>query len=276
VSRCARRYLPLRQQGLQSGVCRVENVKTEARLEERAETRAARLDLGRRRIQPELMDSLGLGTGEHRKALRALARVNALSLGPRRFWEQIRGLASTAPHTPLRVLDVACGGGDVAITLARLARSTGLQLAVEGCDVNPVAVQHASASAEQSGCEVRFFQIDAIESTLPAGYDVVCSSLFLHHLSDEQTVDLLRKMSGSARRLVLIQDLVRSRVGYALAYFATRALTRSRIVHIDGPRSVEASFTLEEARAVAERAGLTGATLRRCWPERFSLVWSAP
>jgi hypothetical protein len=83
-------------------------------------------------------------------------------------------------------------------------------------------------------------------------------------------------MAASARRLVLVQDLVRSRAGYVLAHLASRTLTRSRVVRVDALRSVRSAFTLAEMKAMAERAGLAGACLKRCWPERFSLVWRAP
>jgi hypothetical protein len=123
---------------------------------------------------------------------------------------------------------------------------------------------------------VRFFEIDATESELPGEYDVVCCSLFLHHLRDEQAIDLLRRLAASAQRLVLVQDLVRSRTGYVLAQLATRTLTRSQVVRVDALRSVRSAFTLTEMKAIAERAGLAGARLKRCWPERFSLVWRVP
>jgi hypothetical protein len=50
-------------------------------------------------------------------------------------------------------------------------------------------------------------------------------------------------------------------------------LTTSAVVHVDGPRSVEAAFTLEEVRALADQAGLENATLARHWPYRFLLAW---
>ena len=72
---------------------------------------------------------------------------------------------------------------------------------------------------------------------------------------------------------VLINDLIRSRVGYLLAYFGTRLLSRSRLVHVDGPLSVAAALTCSEALRLADRAGLKGASLSRHWPERFLLSW---
>ena len=76
--------------------------------------------------------------------------------------------------------------------------------------------------------------------------------------------------------MVLINDLVRSFAGFALAYVGTRLLSASRIVHTDGPRSVEAAFTGEEVQALAKQAGLQGATVQRRWPCRYLLTWKHP
>jgi hypothetical protein len=83
-------------------------------------------------------------------------------------------------------------------------------------------------------------------------------------------------MARLATRLVLVNDLVRGPAAYALAWLGTRLLTRSPVVHLDGPRSVAAAFTLREARELAERAGLHGARIDRRWPCRYLLAWRRP
>ena len=100
----------------------------------------------------------------------------------------------------------------------------------------------------------------------------MCSSLFHHHLSHVQAVELLRDMA-QAGRAVLVQDLLRGRVGYVLAWSGLRLLSRSDVARVDGPRSVRAAFSLPETRAMAEEAGLLGAVIQRIWPERFMLRW---
>jgi 2-polyprenyl-3-methyl-5-hydroxy-6-metoxy-1,4-benzoquinol methylase len=176
----------------------------------------------------------------------------------------------------VRVLDLATGGGDVPIRLHHRARRAGLPLTVEGCDVSPGAIEYATRQAERRGAAVRFFVADALADDLPHGYDAVVCSLFLHHLTDEQAVRLLRRMALAAGRLVLVNDLVRSRAGLLLARVATRVLSLSPVVHVDGPRSVEGAFTVEEARSLAARADLGGATVERRWPCRYLLRWVRP
>ncbi len=229
-------------------------------------------DLSRRHLQPEIMDQPGLDPRQHRQALRALRRINFWSGSAGILWRPLLVLAREIAPRPLRVLDLASGGGDVPIRLWHKARSAGLNLTIDGCDVSPVAVEHATEQARQRGADVRFFVADALNDPFSDGYDVILNSLFLHHLTEEQAVSLLSK-AGQAARAVLVNDLVRSRTGLVLARLVTRLLSLSPVVHVDGPRSVEGAYTMEEVRNLAERAGLHGTTIQSRWPSRFLLSW---
>ena len=67
---------------------------------------------------------------------------------------------------------------------------------------------------------------------------------------------------------------VTSKIG--LVATACRVLSRSPVVHFDGPASVRAAYTLAELRSLADRAGLTGATVRPVFLCRMLLTWSRP
>ncbi len=229
--------------------------------------------LRRRCRRPEIMDQPDLDEERHFQALRGLERINFWSGSARILWPAVRTLARQT-GSPLRLLDVASGAGDVPIRLWHKARRTGIPLDVAGCDVSPRAVDYARRRAEQRGAAVRFFVWNALEDPLPAAPDVVTSSLFLHHLSDAEAVVFLRRLGQLASRLVLVNDLVRSLPGFLLAYVGTRVLSTSRVVHTDGPQSVESAFRRDEALALAHEAGLHGATVRRRWPCRFLLSWN--
>lgn len=219
---------------------------------------------------PELMDQPGLDDVEHRRALRALRRVNRICRTAGHLWDSIERLARQSHARPLRVLDVASGGGDIVIDLARRARRAQVSLEVSGCDLSPTAVAHAHEEACAAGFpEVRFFTHDVLEAPLPDGFDVVTCTLFLHHLDEAPAVTLLERMVRGAAQLALLDDLRRTRLGYCLAWCACRMLTRSPIVHVDGPRSVQGAFTSSEAVNLARLAGWQDVTVRHHWPERF-------
>ena len=231
-----------------------------------------RPDLSRRVLVGEVMDDAELDPGLHIEALIGLARLNRLSRSVPTLWATILGLTRRIRNHPLRILDVATGAGDVPIRLWQLGKRKSVPMEIEACDRSRNAIEHARQRADKLGACVRFFQCDAVEEDFES-YDVVICSLFLHHLSDDAASRLLRKMSASARRLMLVSDLERCTIGLALAYGSSRLLTKSRVVKIDAVRSARAAFTRDEVKALARQAGLVRFRVFQCWPWRFILKW---
>jgi len=99
-----------------------------------------------------------------------------------------------------RVLDVACGTGTLALSAARSARS----VRVTGVDGDPAILERARAKA---GNEVAFDE--GLSTDLPyedGSFDVVLSTLFFHHLSDEaklRSTEEVRRVLRPAGRLVI-------------------------------------------------------------------------
>lgn len=239
----------------------------------RTATRGLWLTVGHRDRRPELMDDPSIDPSALRRALRGIERLNLWSNSARILWGPLRNALDRDPRRSLRVLDIGTGSGDLPVALWKRARRQGLSLEVDGCDVNATAVALAAERASACRAPSRFWQADALLDDIPSGYDVVMCSLFLHHLSDADAAALLLRMRQAAGRMVLVNDLVRSRVGLWLAYAATAVLTASPVVRVDGPLSVRGAFTIAEAKCLADQAGMDGATVSACWPCRFLLRW---
>jgi SAM-dependent methyltransferase len=233
------------------------------------------MDLSQRRRRPELMDSPALGSEAHAQALAGLARVNWWSRSEAILWSSMGRRIRNEPSRVWKVLDIASGAGDVTCALADRAAREKLSVELVGCDVSPTAVEIARRRAAELG-NVSFLVHDVLCDPLPESYDIVTSSLFLHHLETDDARLLLRRMGEAAGEMVLVNDLQRTRLGYALAWLGCRILSRSPIVHYDGPVSVEGAFTGEEALGLADQAGLTGTTISYHWPQRFLLTWIRP
>lgn len=232
------------------------------------------MEVSRRCRQPELMDQPGLEPAAHLQALAGLRRINWWSRTAQQVGKRIEGIARRRNLESVRILDVACGGGDLALDLARNARLRGLNCRIEGCDISPVAVERAQTAARARGIEqARFFVWNALGDTSTDQFDFVTCTLFLHHLADAEAVALLRRMQSLSRVALLVDDLLRTKTGLWMARLACRALTRSPIVHADGPTSVRSAFAFDEVRDLASKAGLDGFSLHGHWPQRFMLCW---
>jgi len=226
----------------------------------------------RRNRLPELMDNPGLERVEHWQALAGLARINWWSCSAHQLWPFIAGVYNKR-NGPIRVLDIACGGGDTVIRLARRAQAKRLPIQFSGCDISANALEFARTQAVNATVTIDFFPCNVLLEDLPRHYEIITTSLFMHHLDEIDVIALLQRMASSSSELILVNDLQRSRVGWWLAYLGARALTRSRTAHVDAPRSVEGAYTASEAETLAKRAGLNKTQVQRRWPCRWLLSW---
>lgn len=230
------------------------------------------------------MDDPALDDRAHRQALAGLRRINWWSRTDSAVYGALKRLLqsqhvlqrSGTADRPLTILDIASGGGDLVIRLAKRLAQDGVFTRIQGCDISPTAIEYASDQARQAGlANVQFSACNALEESFPQPkYDVVMCSLFLHHLTRDQGVLLLSRMKQAASQLVLVDDLRRTAFGYWLAWLGCRILSRSRIVHYDGPVSVAGALSSDEATQMSVEAGLHGARVSHHWPQRFLLSWS--
>jgi len=91
-------------------------------------------------------------------------------------------VALAAPAPGDNVLDVGCGTGTLAIAL----RAKAGEGEVHGIDASPEMIEVARAKAAKAGSEIDFRLALIEEIPYPAAsFDLVTSSLMLHHLPDE-------------------------------------------------------------------------------------------
>lgn len=228
--------------------------------------------LADRKLDAELMDDPALDAADHDVALRALSRVHHLSgTGVRLRRTLARVAATVPPGRPIRVLDVGCGGGDSSLAAARWGRDRNRSVEVVALDLSAQALAFARRRSERAGLGITFTRGDAVVGLPDGPFDLVVSSLFLHHLSDDQVTRLLDACVQRSRHVVM-EDLRRSRLGLLLAHVTLRLVSRSRVAWHDGPSSVRAGWRRSELAVLARRAGLHDAQVRWGWPERWILT----
>lgn len=92
---------------------------------------------------------------------------------PYRMWVRyLHELMGRYPQRPSRVLDLACGTGNVAEILARMGYE------VTGVDIAPGMIARAQAKAARHRLDIRYHVMDAAELHLPGETFDLCISLF--------------------------------------------------------------------------------------------------
>lgn len=223
----------------------------------------------------ELMDLPDVHPGELGRTLEDLAWINRWLGGTRLVLTHLASLLPNPP-TPIRILDVATGYADIPRTIARWGRRRGLQVRIDAIDSHPQILELAR-HASHAYSEIHVREGDAL--TLPyadESFDVVLASLILHHTEGEAQAGLLRELYRVARCAVVVNDLRRGRWPALVTWMSLRLVSRSRIIHHDGPMSVRRGFLTGELLALAREAGWAQARVSRHAFFRLALVGEKP
>jgi SAM-dependent methyltransferase len=200
---------------------------------------------------------------ERAASLADIDRLNSWFGGYALSLRAIRRLAADAPRDrPLRVVDVGGGTAAFAVRVAEWARRSGRAVRVVVIERDPTTLRLAR-EAVAGYPEVLLVCGDA--AALPCrerAADIVTSALTLHHLEPAQAAAGLREMAAAARIAVVVNDLLRRRLSLGLVWLATRLLGCHPISRHDGPLSVRRSYSRDELRALAAKAGARQLTIR--------------
>jgi ubiquinone/menaquinone biosynthesis C-methylase UbiE len=201
---------------------------------------------GPRTIQPEIMDELEPGAAE--PALHDIERINRILGGheaTRRAFAQV-----AKPGDSFTVLDVGAASGDMGDCI----RESFPKAKVVSLDYKPHHLRRATAPKVCANAFHLPFRDDS--------FDFVFCSLFLHHFSNRDVVELLRSFRRVARRGVIVNDLERHPLAYYFLPATGWLFGWNSVTLHDGPISVEAAFTKNELMELARKAGLSNATVQ--------------
>lgn len=134
-----------------------------------------------------------------------------------------------------RVLDIGCGQGGLLLEIRKR-----LDLDVIGLDLRPAPLG-----------PVPILSGNAISDRLPEA-DVAVCVMMAHHLSEAELAELIRNVSRTSLRFVLL-DLVRHPIPLALFQVFVAPLL-GRINALDGATSIRRAYTAREMRGIVAGA----------------------
>jgi 2-polyprenyl-3-methyl-5-hydroxy-6-metoxy-1,4-benzoquinol methylase len=224
-----------------------------------------------RSYRKELLDAEEIPVEDLYRNLRELEFINTYLGG---HAVTVKGLARLAADRQrrYRILDIGSGGGDTLRYIARWGRKHGYQFELTGVDLKDDCIRFATA-ASRAFPEIRFIRSDYRDiDRLDLSFDIITSSLFCHHLDDEQLTGLLHWMKDHAQQGFIVNDLHRHTFAYYSIKWLTAAFSGSYLVKNDAPLSVQRGFSRKEIKGYIAKAGITSFALTWKWAFRWLLI----
>ena len=171
----------------------------------------------------------------------------------------------------IKVADLGCGGGDMLKLLSTHFEREKLTAQFVGIDANPNIIAYAQANT--GSYKITYQTLDILSPEFrKEKYDLVFATLFFHHFSADQLVEIFSSLKNQTRIGIVINDLHRHRLAYYSIKFLTRLFSKSSMVRYDAPLSVLRGFSKQELIEILHRAGIKNYSLRWKWAFRWQLI----
>ncbi len=186
-----------------------------------------------------------------------------------------------ADGRPVRLLELGSGSGEMALAMARLARSAGLRVNVEGSDVVPAFVDDANRRARAEDNPARFRVLNAFDLArdLRRGeVDIAFVLQTMHHFSGGQLAKMIaqvgeigarRFVGADGRRGLFIVGALPALCALSLdPYFTHDAFVSARRFHAEAELDLVGSIAAPDASVVVRGDGPFVSVLEVSYPRR--------
>jgi SAM-dependent methyltransferase len=169
------------------------------------------------------------------------------------------------------ICEIGCGGGDNLRVLKQYCWANKIEAKFIGVDINPHCIAFATSKKENSG--IAFICSDYKLTEFEQKPDIIFSSLFCHHFTDVQLVDMLGWLKQQSKLGFFINDLHRHWLAYYSIKCITSIFSKSYLVKNDAPLSVLRGFTKKEWEGLLKKAGVLDCKIVWKWAFRW-LIYS--
>lgn len=227
------------------------------------------IDFNKRSSEKELLDQKEIPFGDIFLNMKELEFINS-RLGGHSI--TIHGFKNLLQNKKtISVCEIGCGGGDNLNALNKYCLKNHVICAFTGIDINKDCIAFAEKKSSRSN--VHFFVSDYrdfdFKNEKP---DIIFSSLFCHHFSNNELVKMLHWMKNNSKVGFFINDLHRHPVAYHFIKYATKIFSKSYLVKNDAPISVLRAFKKQEWENIFKQAKMENYSIEWKWAFRFLIT----
>jgi 2-polyprenyl-3-methyl-5-hydroxy-6-metoxy-1,4-benzoquinol methylase len=231
-------------------------------------------NLKNRSYQKELLDGDNIPFDDIKQNMKELNTINTL-LGGHAI--TIAGLQkmltqknTTTLIKPLLVCEIGCGGGDNINAIHSWAIKNNLSIQFIGIDIKEECIEFAQQ--QYPTIPVTWILSPYENVNFVNKPDIIFSSLFCHHFTNEQLVKQLHWLNLNSTIGFFINDLHRNKLAYFLIKWLTKLFSKSYLVKNDAPLSVARGFKKSEWINICLLAKIEQYSLKWKWAFRYLLV----
>ena len=223
------------------------------------------INLSQRSKQKELMDADDIPFADMAQTLKELNVINtrlgghAITLkGIKRFMKQ---------NNSILICEIGCGGGDNLFAIYNYCKKKNIKVHFIGIDINPECIVFAKQQYPKLPCQ--WICSDYAEVIFDESPDIIFSSLFCHHFTNEQLISLLQWQYRESRKGFFINDLHRHWLAWFLIKYITKFFSKSYLIKNDAAVSVTRGFRKIEWQHLFQQAGIQSFDITWQWAFRF-------
>lgn len=230
------------------------------------------LNFSKRSYQKELLDRNDIPFEDIKRNMKELDFINKYLGGHKITLNGIRSVLKENPTKKnISILEIGCGGGDNLRVIKKYLCKKNISAQLSGVDINLHCIEFARSRKENE--DIIFFTSDYKLLKPEKKPDIVFCSLFCHHFTDEEIIDILKWMKENSRLGFFINDLHRHPFAYYSIKWLTKIFSKSYLVKNDAALSVMRGFRRQELEIYYQRSSISNIQLKWKWAFRWLMIY---
>lgn len=220
---------------------------------------------------PEKMDDLSLNGHELEQTLKGLSFINCFLGNTAGTLNKVKKVLRNNSNRTFKIIDLGCGSGDNLRSIAKWCIKQKITVKLIGIDGNEHILKYATEKNDKK-TNITYLKADILNASfeLPS-CDILISSHFMYHFTDEELVSFLEKAKSKVNKAIIFSDLYRSYIAYILFKAFGFLMPFHKTVKEDGLKAITRSFKKQELKQLLRKAGLTSYSIHYKWIFRYVL-----
>lgn len=228
------------------------------------------MNLQNRSYKKELLDQDNIPFEDIKRNMQELNFINTWLGGHAISIDGLRQLADR--QKTISICEIGCGGGDNLVALNNWCIKQHVGAKFIGIDIKPACIAFAQTRSTLKGI-TNWIESDYSVVSFETKPDIIFSSLFCHHFTDEQLVGQLSWMQQNSKLGFFINDLERSPLAMQLIKWLTKIFSSSYLVKNDAPLSVARGFKKKEWIQLLKSASIHTYSVEWKWAFRYLVTY---